>query len=350
MEQLLAYLDSLNIKLWVEGDRLRYETPLGVISPERLDQLQEYKAQIIPFLQKNGQNFNSIREKEDSWSPLVGIQTAGAKSPFFCVHPLSGNILEFLKLAHHLGEDRPFYGLAASGVDGKREPLTTIEDMATCYIKAIFVVQPSGPYFLGGYSLGGRIAFEMAQQLQQQGHKVALLAILDIPALLPRLNITLANHHGHWTKLLSSLIQGRFGKNLPIDNEQLQKLDPQQQLDYLLEMLKATNSIGSESEKQVIRRILQVWRCHFEAGVTYKPKVYPGKITLFQATQEDPLDAEVFAQRVKEYALGWSELTTEQIEIHHVPGYHSAILKDPHCLVLADKLKSCLELAQIGCT
>ncbi|HEY9849843.1 MAG TPA: thioesterase domain-containing protein [Leptolyngbyaceae cyanobacterium] len=348
MEQLLAYLDSLNVKLWVEGDRLCYKAPLGVISLEGLEKLQKYKTQIIPFLQKDRQKFNLVQEKDRSWSPLVGIQTAGVKPPFFCVHPLSGNILELLELAHYLGTDRPFYGLAASGVDGKREPLKTIEDMAACYIQAIFAVQPSGLYFLGGYSLGGRIAFEMAQQLQQQGHQVALLAILDIPALLPRLNITLANHHGHWTKLLSNLTQKRFGKNLPIDNEQLQKLDPQQQLDYLLEILKAANSISSDSEQQMIRRILQVWRCHFEAGVTYKPKVYPGKITLFQATQEDPLDTEVFAKRVKEYALGWSELTTEPIEIHYVPGYHSTILKDPHCLVLADKLKSCLELARVS--
>ena len=41
---------------------------------------------------------------------------------------------------------------------------------------------PQGPYLLGGASFGGRVAFEMAQQLQAQGQRAALLALFDTPA------------------------------------------------------------------------------------------------------------------------------------------------------------------------
>ena len=53
------------------------------------------------------------------------------------------------------------------------------------YIEALQTVQPQGPYQLGSHSFGGLVAFEMAQQLQKQGHEVALLAILDMYAQFP---------------------------------------------------------------------------------------------------------------------------------------------------------------------
>src|SRR5215510_2102161 len=53
--------------------------------------------------------------------------------------------------------------------------------MAADYIKSICTVQPEGPYFLGGYSFGGIVAFEAAQQLTRQGAEVAFLALLDPP-------------------------------------------------------------------------------------------------------------------------------------------------------------------------
>jgi pimeloyl-ACP methyl ester carboxylesterase len=115
-------------------------------------------------------------------SPLVAIQPSGAKPPFFCVHPIGGNVLCYLDLARHLGEDQPFYGLQASGIDGEGEPKSRIEGMAGYYIEAIREIQPQGPYLLGGWSFGGVVAFEMAQQLHSSGEQVALLALIDSSA------------------------------------------------------------------------------------------------------------------------------------------------------------------------
>jgi pimeloyl-ACP methyl ester carboxylesterase len=51
--------------------------------------------------------------------------------------------------------------------------------MATRYLRVLRKVQPSGPYFLGGYSMGGIVAYEMARRLLAEGDKVGLLALLD---------------------------------------------------------------------------------------------------------------------------------------------------------------------------
>ncbi|HAJ64533.1 MAG TPA: non-ribosomal peptide synthetase, partial [Cyanobacteria bacterium UBA8543] len=122
-----------------------------------------------------------IRHKEWSapWSSLVAIQPGSSKPPLFCIHPVGGNVLEYLNLVRYLGSEQPIYGLQAQGLDGKQTPLNRVKDMAAYYIKEIRTLQPEGPYFLAGYSFGGLVAFEMAQQLHAQGQKVALLALCD---------------------------------------------------------------------------------------------------------------------------------------------------------------------------
>src|ERR1700679_3873858 len=113
------------------------------------------------------------------WSPLVSVQPNGSRPPFFCMHGAGGNVLIYRELSNLLGNDQPFYGVQAQGLDGSAPPLTKIEDMAALYVKEIRRARPSGPYLLGGYCLGGTIAYEVAQQLRAQAQEVALLALLD---------------------------------------------------------------------------------------------------------------------------------------------------------------------------
>ncbi|HWH09372.1 MAG TPA: amino acid adenylation domain-containing protein, partial [Candidatus Thermoplasmatota archaeon] len=110
---------------------------------------------------------------------LVPIQRAGAKPPLFYVHPGGGTVGCYVRLALDLGADRPFYALQAQGADDEREPHLTLEDMARAYVDAIRTVQPRGPYRLGGWSLGGMIAYEMARRLEALGEEVALLALVE---------------------------------------------------------------------------------------------------------------------------------------------------------------------------
>jgi len=118
-------------------------------------------------------------------SSLVAIQSGGSKRPLFLIHPAGGHVFPYVHLAQCLGLDQPCYGLQAKGLEEGQELHTRIEDMATYYIKALQTVQPEGPYTLGGWSMGGVVAFEMAQQLHAQGQRVAFLALLD--ARIPKI-------------------------------------------------------------------------------------------------------------------------------------------------------------------
>jgi len=102
----------------------------------------------------------------------------GAKTPFFLVAGMFGNVLNLRHLAHLVGSDRPFYGLQARGLFGDEEPHRSIEAAATDYIAEMRQVQPTGPYMVGGFSGGGITAYEIAQQLTAQGEEISSVIML----------------------------------------------------------------------------------------------------------------------------------------------------------------------------
>lgn len=116
---------------------------------------------------------------DDHRSPLVPIRTGGSRTPFFCIHGMDGDVLFLQRLLSVTSPEQPIYGLQARGMDGVEKPQTSVDEMAATYEKAIRQVQPKGPYVIGGYSLGGMIALEVAHRLAQRGERVERLVILD---------------------------------------------------------------------------------------------------------------------------------------------------------------------------
>ena len=104
---------------------------------------------------------------------------AGTGTPVFLVHGLSGNTMDCWSLIDALKTPRPVYGLHSLDLDVERPALERIEDMAAGFIEQIRSVQPHGPYAVAGYSFGGLVALEMAQQLQRFGEQIGLLFLLD---------------------------------------------------------------------------------------------------------------------------------------------------------------------------
>jgi pimeloyl-ACP methyl ester carboxylesterase len=110
--------------------------------------------------------------------PLIQLK-AGSDPPVFIAHGLGGSAMDFFQIVKHIRPANTIYGMQAKGIDGVEEPLDRIEDMAQYSLDAVKQVQPHGPYFLIGFSLGGLVTLEMAQQLMAQGEKIGLLAMLD---------------------------------------------------------------------------------------------------------------------------------------------------------------------------
>jgi amino acid adenylation domain-containing protein len=262
-------------------------------------------------------------------SPAVAIQPRGSRPPFFCVHNIGGSILPFRALAGYIGEDQPFYGIQAFRTDRDPASLKSVEELAGDYLKELRALQPRGPYFLGGHSFGGIVAFEMARQLRIHGEQVGLLALFDTygpgyPKLLP------------------------LGKRLAAHLSRL-KLQPARTwpatvLDEIKKRIeKAAWSLTYQyclrRGRPLPERLQNGTRPAFlYAMARYTPRDYDGKITLFRA--------EVAREAVlKDELLGWGNIRTAGMEIYDVPGRHQVVVNEPHVRVLAERLRAALDIS-----
>ena len=200
-------------------------------------------------------------QEEKPWSPLVPIQPHGQKPPFFCIPGAGGNVIYFYDMVRELGPDYPFYSFEARGLDGILEPHESVEEMATCYIEAMQTVQPEGPYFLGGHSFGGWIAFEMAQQLQRQGYEVALLVILNTPTPMV-MNADFEDpadfenrSEADWFLAIAEVISRWSGQEIILSHRDLDPLDPNEQLSYFTEILKEINLLPNSGQNGTSVRV-----------------------------------------------------------------------------------------------
>ena len=110
---------------------------------------------------------------------LLPLRTEGTLPPFFCLHGGGGGAFFVRDLATIVDPDRPVYGIQAAGFDGVPPPYRPVEELAARYLAEIQAVRPDGPYMLGGLSFGGLVAFEMAQQLVEQGSEPPTVVMLD---------------------------------------------------------------------------------------------------------------------------------------------------------------------------
>ena len=118
-----------------------------------------------------------------SRSPLVRVQPAGTRRPFFFLHAEYGGDGSYcLNVARHLGADQPFYGLSPLGQDGEPVP-GSIEAMAAAYLAIVRQEQSVGPYSIGGFCSGAVVAWEMACQLRESGAEVGTLVLIEPPAV-----------------------------------------------------------------------------------------------------------------------------------------------------------------------
>jgi acyl transferase domain-containing protein/thioesterase domain-containing protein len=260
-------------------------------------------------------------------TPVVAIQPKGSKPPLFVISGIGGNVIKYHRLAFHLGEDQPIYGLLPRGLDGKEPFHTRVEDMAAYYVSAIREMQPEGPYRIVGYSFGGVVAFEVAQQITAQGHRVGFLGFFD----------TIEWHY--MEKVNRSLnpaqrlqiYRARLGDALSSEDQftSLRELI-KRKLAHMRAQLRGTR--GRDVAPSTGATLEEV---NTAAGASYYPKVYPGTLTIFRST----------TRRVEEgndESLGWGELA-RGVQIHHIASNHLNILQEPSVKLLSEKLKYCLD-------
>jgi amino acid adenylation domain-containing protein len=218
-------------------------------------------------------------------SDLVELQPGIGAAPLFVIHPVGGNVLCYLELARNLGG--PVQGLQASAAG------ESLEAMAARYIESVRDLQPAGPYFLAGWSMGGALAFEMARQLAANGERVDLLALIDpsVPA---------AGEPGPEPD--EEALATRFACDLAA----LQGLETQE--------------------------LFEVFRHNVRALRAWRPQPYSGSAVLFRATERMP-------GSTTDPVARWSELVTGDLEVEDAEGNHYSILRGPRAFALAERLR-----------
>ncbi|EGO63957.1 non-ribosomal peptide synthetase [Acetonema longum] len=110
---------------------------------------------------------------------LLPLRAKGESSPLFCIHPAGGLSWCYAGLMASLGPGYPVYGIQARGISRREKLPQTLNEMAADYIRQIRTIQPTGPYHLLGWSLGGNVVQAMAAQLQNQGEAINLAVLFD---------------------------------------------------------------------------------------------------------------------------------------------------------------------------
>lgn len=219
--------------------------------------------------------------------PLTRLKSGDTRTPLFIAHGVGGSVLEFFELVKHIDSERAIYGMQAKGSDGTSEPLDRIEDMADFHLEAIRQLQPHGPYFLAGHSLGGLVALEIARRVLESGENPGLLVMIDsyphLKHLAPR----------QQARLIARLAARRvFGTREPVAGAR-----PKEE---------GKNAQSLEVPAAIKAAVRRVRDRGYAALESYRPRFYDGKIHFVGAETisvfpDDP--AAVWSHFAREFGL-----------------------------------------------
>jgi thioesterase domain-containing protein len=320
---------------------------------QRRDQLASRRRQLSPERQAllhkwvSGAPETKAPERPPlaSISPLVPIQPmpegGGGRPPIFLVHPGNGNVSGYLELAKHLGPEQPLYGLQSPGLSGG-DILEGMDVIASRYLEALRAFQPHGPYRLGGWSLGGTFAFEMARRLRREHEEVDALLFIDSHGPEPA-----GFEPADESILLASLVHdfaGVVGQSFEVSQDDLRRLPAEERLDWILDLARRSNILPESFVSEQARRHWEVFRANVRAVESYvpaAPEELPLRTVLFRATTQPP-------QAEGRPALGWDAWIAGPLEVVPLEGDHYSLVRDPAVRDLAREIAARLAPEEVG--
>jgi len=276
------------------------------------------------------------------WRSLVPIRPTGKKKPLFLVHGLGLNVLLYTTVINFLDPEQPVYGLQAKGLNGVDEPLDSIEKIAAYYISEIQSVDKEGPYALAGFSLGGRIAYEMARQLYDMGKKVSFLGVVDTTAegsvnhypFIQRniSQLTYATNYILWN--IGSFFKEPNETKLSVIRRKWQGLGKKlRRMDVKVEK---QDAVSKGKRKELPKYLRKVHRANHIANRNYIIKTYEGCIHLYKAQKQT-----FYIPEPEDY--GWNHVVKGGVVIHEIPGEHSSTFAPPNDKFFAEILQQTLD-------
>lgn len=294
------------------------------------------------------------REARDESPALLRVHDAGTRTPFFYLHgDLSGGGFYSLRLSRALGPQQPFYALPPQDIR-TLSSAPSIEGMAAAHLEALRTVRPHGPYVVGGFCIGGLVAYELAQQIRASGEKVEMLLIIDAaPDRMLRALQWMADavgsvckwdgeaklaHFGRWT-----VWHARIALRLQARREQKRGRPPralrrrlQETFNFVQRRLtprtSAPPAFAVETSAEEERDLPSAFRW---ASAAYRPRPYEGPVALLLS--EDVLS------RAENVSRAWQQLAP-CVSLHPLRGSHLECITE-HVEALAEKIEDCLQAA-----
>jgi acyl transferase domain-containing protein/thioesterase domain-containing protein/NAD(P)-dependent dehydrogenase (short-subunit alcohol dehydrogenase family)/acyl carrier protein len=280
------------------------------------------------------------KEEAPPTSVIVPIQPRGDRPPLFLIHGLLGTLNFFNDFVAHCEPDQPILGVQSQMLAGATDPVMSMEELAQKYLVEIRAVQPHGPYYFLGYSFGGVLAFEMAQQLAAAHEPLGMLGMLDTReaglvrdikqvesrrAKLARWGLRAQRELRHAVKgpgriaHFAQVVADRFNYQL------------------IPRLMREIHLRFARAGRRLPWFLLNDHHINEFAAGEYRPRPYAGKITLFRAARGIASADERFGSD-----LGWERWTTQGVEVHEIPGTHEDLMTEPNVRVVAQEVAGCL--------
>ena len=266
-------------------------------------------------------------ERPKSSPVLVNIQPHGSSAPFFCVHAVGGQVINYGELSQELGLEQPFYGLQSPPANVFPESGISIEQMAALYNREIRSVQPAGPYLLGGWSMGGLVAWEMAQQLAKEGETIRLLALIDTTPPSKYLEADDRVNDRSMLTLFALDMSRLVGRDPSPLAEQFSRAAAQDQWNMVQETLVSYGVLTPKKAHAEMTALLDTFTRNFLAANNYSLQQSQQHVVYFRAS-ESP-------ERISK---AWTRWAGRGIEYHSVPGDHFSMLRQPGVRIIAEFL------------
>ncbi|GAP84749.1 putative AMP-binding & Acyl-protein [Rosellinia necatrix] len=275
------------------------------------------------------------------YDPVVALNSKGIKTPLWLVHPGVGEVLVFVGLAQHLGDDdRPIYALRARGFEGQ-EPFNSIEEAVDIYVDAIRSRQPYGPYALAGYSYGTMLAFEISKKLEASGGPVGFLGSFNLP---PHIKLRMRQLNWNICLLHLSYFTGLTSEAFANELEERGEFRALSRSDAVKRVLEASNTSRLEELGLSEEDLMQWTRVSYslqKLAVDYDPE---GTVRVMDVFHAVPLKMAARSREewVSEHLSKWQDFCETQPSFHEVGGAHYTMLGMDHVDAFAATLKAAL--------
>ncbi|MCJ1245911.1 hypothetical protein MMC30_003115 [Trapelia coarctata] len=272
------------------------------------------------------------------YDPIVPLSLRGSKQPLFLFHPGSGEFLCWMRLLPYL-HDRPVYALRAKGLYKGEDTFKSLEELLGCYLDAIKVTQPTGPYAMLGYCFGGLLAFELAKRLEAMGDEVVFVGGIDNPPGLKRL-IGQVRHRLLMIDVLPVVTSytAEEAEDFGAETAGMSDEDFYHALFSKFSPEFAATMDITPSRLAAYRRVEDSLR---QITSTYDPS---GCVSKYDSFRADPMPHfEATPTQWREVVLAsWAEYSQSEVRYHDIDGNHSTALKEPHLSSMQMKLNEAL--------